>query len=114
MKESPKDECNDLKTPCFKETSNNTFVAMRSNYSELPDFSPLPDSFSNVADEDTWFKMNKGYIADLDSLQTTPATKVQSFPPQDITPVSRHSKSFFFFLQFWFSINAFKCDKWWS
>ncbi|XP_040970781.1 kinesin-like protein KIN-7N isoform X2 [Gossypium hirsutum] len=86
MKESPKDECNDFKTPCFKETSNNAFVAKRSNYSELPDFSPLPDSFSNVADEDTWFKMNKGYIADLDSLQTTPARKVQSFPPQDITP----------------------------
>ncbi|PPE01243.1 hypothetical protein GOBAR_DD01737 [Gossypium barbadense] len=62
----------------------NAFVAKRSNYSELPDFSPLPDSFSNVADEDTWFKMNKGYIADLDSLQTTPARKVQSFPPQDI------------------------------
>ncbi|PPD70119.1 hypothetical protein GOBAR_DD32992 [Gossypium barbadense] len=86
MKESPKDECNDFKTPCFKETSNNAFVAKRSNYSELPDFSPLPDSFSNVADEDTWFKMNKGYIADLDSLQTTPARKAQSFPPQDITP----------------------------
>ncbi|KAG8491951.1 hypothetical protein CXB51_015277 [Gossypium anomalum] len=86
MKESPKDECNDFKTPCFKETSNNAFVVKRSNYSELPDFSPLPDSFSNVADEDTWFKMNKGYIADLDSLQTTPARKVQSFPPQDITP----------------------------
>ncbi|PPS03323.1 hypothetical protein GOBAR_AA17346 [Gossypium barbadense] len=86
MKESLKDECNDFKTPCFKETSNNAFVAKRSNYSELPDFSPLPDSFSNVADEDTWFKMNKGYIADLDALQTTPARKVQSFPPQDITP----------------------------
>ncbi|KAB2023602.1 hypothetical protein ES319_D06G030500v1 [Gossypium barbadense] len=92
MKESPKDECNDFKTPCFKETSNSAFVAKRSNYSELPDFklpdfSPVPDSFSNVADEDTWFKMNKGYIADLDSLQTTPARKVQSFPPQDITPL---------------------------
>ncbi|EOY15670.1 P-loop containing nucleoside triphosphate hydrolases superfamily protein isoform 1 [Theobroma cacao] len=89
-KESPKEECNDrgddFKTPCFK-AAPNAFVAKRSNYSELPDFSPLPDSFSNVADEDTWFKMNKGYIADLDSLQTTPARKVQSFPPQDVTPV---------------------------
>ncbi|XP_021284616.1 kinesin-like protein KIN-7N isoform X1 [Herrania umbratica] len=88
-KESPKEECNDrgddFKTPCFK-AAPNAFVAKRSNYSELPDFSPLPDSFSNVADEDTWFKMNKGYIADLDSLQTTPARKVQSFPPQDVTP----------------------------
>ncbi|KAL4295947.1 hypothetical protein GQ457_12G017280 [Hibiscus cannabinus] len=89
MKESPKDECNyrgeDFKTPCFK-AAGNAFVAKRSNNSQLPDFSPLPDSFSNVADEDTWFKMNKGYIADLDLLQTTPARKVQSFPPQDITP----------------------------
>ena len=91
MKESPKEECNDrgddFKTPCFKAPPN-TFVSKRSNYSQLPDFSPLPDSFSNIADEDTWFKMNKGYIADLDSLQTTPARKVQSFPPQDVTPVS--------------------------
>ena len=91
MKESPKEECNDrgddFKTPCFK-AAPNAFVSERSNYSQLPDFSPLPDSFSNVADEDTWFKMNKGYIADLDSLQSTPARKVQSFPPQDVTPVS--------------------------
>ncbi|XWS14820.1 hypothetical protein CRYUN_Cryun35bG0041400 [Craigia yunnanensis] len=89
LKESPKEECNDrgddFKTPCLKVASN-TFVAKRSNYSQLPNFSPLPDSFSNVADEDTWFKMNKGYIADLDSLETTPARKVQSFPPQDLTP----------------------------
>lgn len=54
----------------------------------LPDYSPLPDTFSNVADEDTWLKMNKGYIADLDSLQLTPARKVQSFPSSDATPVS--------------------------
>ncbi|XVE95056.1 hypothetical protein REPUB_Repub02eG0063700 [Reevesia pubescens] len=89
MKENPKDECNDIgddfKTPCFK-AAPKAFVAKRSNYSQLPDFSPLPDSFSNVADEDTWFKMNKGYIADLDSLQTTPARKVRSFPPQNVTP----------------------------
>ncbi|GAV56634.1 Kinesin domain-containing protein [Cephalotus follicularis] len=65
-------------TPCFKEP--NAFVARRSNYSRLPDCSPLPDAFSNVADEDTWLKMNKGYIADLDSIQMTSARKVQSFP----------------------------------
>ncbi|MBA0681864.1 hypothetical protein Goari_023637 [Gossypium aridum] len=89
MKESPIEECHnrgdDFKTPCFK-TAPKAFVAKRSNYSQLPDFSPLPDSFSDVADEDTWFKINKGYIADLDSLQTTPARKVQSFPPEDVTP----------------------------
>ncbi|KAB2093299.1 hypothetical protein ES319_A02G087400v1 [Gossypium barbadense] len=89
MKESPIEECNnrgdDFKTPCFR-AAPKAFVAKRSNYSQLPDLSPLPDSFSDVADEDTWFKINKGYIADLDSLQTTPARKVQSFPPEDVTP----------------------------
>ncbi|ESW32930.1 hypothetical protein PHAVU_001G029600 [Phaseolus vulgaris] len=64
------------------------FVVRRSKYSTLPDQSPLPDAFSNVADEDMWLKMNNGYVADLDSLQTTPPTnrKVQSFPTIDTTP----------------------------
>ncbi|XP_039050073.1 kinesin-like protein KIN-7N [Hibiscus syriacus] len=88
-RESPIEECNekgdDFGTPCFK-AAPKVFVAKRLNYSQLPDFSPLPDSFSNVADEDTWFKINKGYIANLDSIQATPARKVQSFPPEDATP----------------------------
>ena len=74
-------------TPCFK-AAPNAFVAKRSNYSALPDFSPLPDTLSHVADEDTWLKMNGGYIADLDSLHITPSRKVQSFPPNEATPVS--------------------------
>ncbi|KAJ4848784.1 hypothetical protein Tsubulata_025768 [Turnera subulata] len=73
-----------FKTPSFK-AAPNAFVGKRSNYSQLSDYSPLPDSFSNVADEDTWLKMNKGYIADLDSIQMTPARKIQSFPPCDVT-----------------------------
>ncbi|KAJ6871998.1 hypothetical protein NC651_031175 [Populus alba x Populus x berolinensis] len=72
-------------TPTFKADSN-AFVGKRSNYSRLPDFSPLPDNYSNVADEDTWLKMNKGFIADLDSIQMTPARKVQSFPFGDVAP----------------------------
>ncbi|KAL4034352.1 hypothetical protein IC575_007486 [Cucumis melo] len=72
-------------TPCFKAPPN-AFVAKRSDYSMPPEFSPLPDAFSNVADEDAWLKLNKGFIADLDSLQTTPARKVQSFPFNEITP----------------------------
>ncbi|XP_038884549.1 kinesin-like protein KIN-7N [Benincasa hispida] len=72
-------------TPCFKAPPN-AFVAKRSDYSMPPEFSPLPDAFSNVADEDTWLKLNKGYVVDLDSLQTTPARKVQSFPFNEITP----------------------------
>ncbi|POO03725.1 Kinesin-like protein [Trema orientale] len=89
-----KEECNDsnsisqgdaFSTPCFK-AAPNAFVARRSNYSALPDYSPLPDTISNVADEDTWLKMNRGYIADLDSLQMTPERKVQSFPSTEVTP----------------------------
>ncbi|XP_061374259.1 kinesin-like protein KIN-7N [Gastrolobium bilobum] len=77
-----------FKSPCLK-TAPNSFVAKRSKYSTLPDYSPLPDSFSNVsnvADEDMWLKMNNGYVADLDSLQITPTRKVHSFPASDTTP----------------------------
>ncbi|XP_050265629.1 kinesin-like protein KIN-7N isoform X2 [Quercus robur] len=92
-RQSLKEECSEssvhqgdaFSTPCFK-ADPKAFVVKRSNYSTLPDYSPLPDTFSNVADEDTWQKMNKGYMADLDSLQMTPARKVQSFPSNDITP----------------------------
>ena len=77
-------------TPCYKAPPN-AFVAKRSDYSMPPEFSPLPDAFSNVADEDAWLKLNKGFIADLDSLQTTPTRKVQSFPFNEITPVSAFS-----------------------
>ncbi|KAL0325354.1 UNVERIFIED_CONTAM: Kinesin-like protein KIN-7N [Sesamum radiatum] len=66
-------------TPCFKAVPN-VFVANRSHYSTLPECSPLPDTFGDFADEDTWMRMNKGYIPDLDSLHMTPARKVQSFP----------------------------------
>ncbi|KAL0361169.1 UNVERIFIED_CONTAM: Kinesin-like protein KIN-7N, partial [Sesamum radiatum] len=66
-------------TPCFKAVPN-VFVAKRSKYSTLPECSPLPDTFGDFADEDTWMRMNKGYIPDLDSLHMTPARKVQSFP----------------------------------
>ncbi|WCJ35583.1 Kinesin-like protein KIN-7N [Euphorbia peplus] len=72
-------------TPCFK-AAPSAFVAKRSNYTNLSDYSPLPDTFSNVADEDTWLQLNKGYIADLDLIQMTPARKVQSFPSSDTTP----------------------------
>ncbi|XP_075642982.1 kinesin-like protein KIN-7N [Castanea sativa] len=92
-RQSLKEECSEssvhqgdaFSTPCFR-ADPKAFVVKRSNYSTLPDYSPLPDTFSNVADEDTWQKMNKGYMADLDSLQMTPARKVQSFPSNDITP----------------------------
>ncbi|BFG18223.1 hypothetical protein CerSpe_044960 [Prunus speciosa] len=73
-----------FRTPSLKAVPH-SFVVKRSNYSPVPGFSPLPDSFSNVVDEDTWFKMNKGFIADLDSLQMTPSRTVQSFPPSDET-----------------------------
>ncbi|CAA7031273.1 unnamed protein product [Microthlaspi erraticum] len=67
-------------TPCFKSASH-SFVVARSNYA-LSDFSPMVDSLGDVADEDTWTKLNKGFVADLDKLQYTPAIKRQ------ITPVA--------------------------
>ncbi|XP_035548946.1 kinesin-like protein KIN-7N isoform X2 [Juglans regia] len=92
--QSLKQECNDsnsmchgdtFRTPCFK-ASPKAFVVKRSSYLTLPDYSPLPDTFSKVVDEDTWLRINKGHIVDLDSLQMTPARKVQSFPSSDATP----------------------------
>ncbi|XP_019174156.1 PREDICTED: kinesin-like protein KIN-7N isoform X1 [Ipomoea nil] len=61
-------------TPCFK-AAPAAFVAKRSNYSRQPEYSPLPDAFSDFADEDAWAKMNKGFVADLDALHMTPAMK---------------------------------------
>ncbi|XP_010061634.2 kinesin-like protein KIN-7N isoform X2 [Eucalyptus grandis] len=92
-KESLMDEFNDsnsigqsdFRTPCQKTVPGN-YVVKRSNYSQLVECSPLPDPLDNVADEETWFQMNKGFIADLDSIQMTPARKVQSFPPANETP----------------------------
>ncbi|KFK40879.1 hypothetical protein AALP_AA2G054200 [Arabis alpina] len=65
-------------TPCFKSASH-SFVVARSNYS-LSEFSPMVDSLGDVADEDTWMKLNKGFVADLDKLQFTPAVKCQPTP----------------------------------
>ncbi|TQE10806.1 hypothetical protein C1H46_003709 [Malus baccata] len=85
---SSKSQGDIFSTPSNFKAATHSFVVKRSNYSPLPSFSPLPDAFSNVVDEDTWLKMNKGFIADLDSLQMTPARKVQSFPPSDEVPGS--------------------------
>ncbi|XP_058069699.1 kinesin-like protein KIN-7N isoform X2 [Magnolia sinica] len=88
------EECNDnhdmlqedsFGTPCFKAISN-SFVMKRSNYSRLPDSSPLPDNFVNVADEDMWLRMNKGQTTDLDTLHMTPEGKYESLPYVDSTP----------------------------
>ncbi|CAH9065472.1 unnamed protein product [Cuscuta epithymum] len=62
-------------TPCFKKVPD-AFVARRSNYSRQPECSPLPDALDAFANEDTWAKMNKGYVADLDATPLrTPALK---------------------------------------
>ncbi|KAF9621528.1 hypothetical protein IFM89_022546, partial [Coptis chinensis] len=71
-----------FQTPTFKAVPNE-FVARRTNYSRLPEFSPVPDNFSSVADEDMWLKMNKGYTADIDALQFTPARRTHSLPSND-------------------------------
>ena len=78
-----------LSTPCVRKGSN-SFVNKRSNYSTVcdSDLSPLPDAFNNVVDENLWMKMNKGYVADLDSIQMTPAVKARSLSTDSISPVS--------------------------
>ncbi|CAL1361362.1 unnamed protein product [Linum trigynum] len=72
-------------TPSFK-AAPNAFVSKRSNYARLDDYSPLPETLSNVADEDTWMKLNNGFTVDFDSIQMTPARKAQSFPSNEVTP----------------------------
>lgn len=69
-------------TPCLKAVPNG-FVAKRSQWSQQAEYSPMPDAFSNFADEDTWMKMNKGFVADLDLLHMTPAVKIRSSLPDD-------------------------------
>lgn len=54
----------------------------------------MPDALSNFADEDTWMKMNKGFVADLDSLHMTPAVKVKSSLPDDENDVSPLSHTY--------------------
>ncbi|KAK9166039.1 hypothetical protein Scep_001230 [Stephania cephalantha] len=72
-------------TPCLKGV-HNRFVAKRGTYSRAPEFSPVPDNFSAVADEDMWLRINKGYTADLNSLQMTPARRTHSLPSSDLSP----------------------------
>ncbi|XP_057533196.1 kinesin-like protein KIN-7N [Amaranthus tricolor] len=74
-------------TPSLK-TAPNSFVARRSNYAKLSDSdsSPLPDAFNNVVDEDAWMKLNKGYVADLDSIQMTPALNVRCLSSDGFSP----------------------------
>ncbi|CAL9238231.1 unnamed protein product [Arabidopsis halleri] len=67
-------------TPCFKSASRSFVVARSNNYSGLSDFSPMVHSLGNVADEDTWMKLNKGFVADLDQIQFTPSVKCQPTP----------------------------------
>ncbi|XP_016456492.1 kinesin-like protein KIN-7N isoform X2 [Nicotiana tabacum] len=69
-------------TPCLKPVPS-AFVAKRSQRSQQLEYSPVPDAFSNFADEDTWMKINKGFVVDLDSLHMTPSIKVQSSLPND-------------------------------
>ncbi|KAG7657865.1 P-loop containing nucleoside triphosphate hydrolase [Arabidopsis suecica] len=74
-------------TPCFKSTSRSFVVARSNNYSGLSDFSPMVHSLGDVADEDTWMKLNKGFVADLDQIQFTPAVKCQPTPLSIATTV---------------------------
>uniref|UniRef100_A0A164X1L4 Kinesin-like protein n=1 Tax=Daucus carota subsp. sativus TaxID=79200 RepID=A0A164X1L4_DAUCS len=69
-------------TPALKPVPS-AFVVKRSHQLRRSEFSPLPNTFGDIADEDTWLQMNKGFVADLDSLHITPARKDPSFPASD-------------------------------
>ncbi|MQM02969.1 hypothetical protein Taro_035742, partial [Colocasia esculenta] len=69
-------------TPNLKAMPNE-FVAKRSNYSALPDSSPMPESFDNVVDEDMWLHLNKGCHTDLNMLQMSPNMEPQSLPSRN-------------------------------
>ena len=76
-------------SPCFKSTEP-SFVVARSSYLGLSDFSPMVHSFGDMADKDTWTKLNKGFVADLDKIQFTPAVRSQPTPLTTPTMVSRY------------------------
>ncbi|XP_010470224.1 PREDICTED: kinesin-like protein KIN-7N [Camelina sativa] len=87
LRKTPDGQCNNINdssdvpgTPCFKSASRSFVVSRSNNYSGLSDFSPMVNSLGDVADEDTWMKLNKGFVADLDKLQFTPAIKCQFTP----------------------------------
>ncbi|CAM0873785.1 unnamed protein product [Alopecurus aequalis] len=73
-----------LKTPDSKQTPDG-FVASRSRYSNDVEFSPIPENFGAVADEDLWMQLNKGCITDLDMLEMTPGFKCPPSLPEDTT-----------------------------
>ena len=86
-------------TPVLKPVPS-AFVVKRSHQSRRSEFSPLPNTFGDIADEDTWLQMNKGFVADLDSLHITPARKDPSFPSSHGASVS---------LLFWQVIHYMLC-----
>ncbi|XP_031481201.1 kinesin-like protein KIN-7L isoform X1 [Nymphaea colorata] len=63
------------RTPYHGDVSK-VLVAKRFHEAALPECSPVPDDFANVADEDMWMRLNKGHSTiDLDLLHFTPDVK---------------------------------------
>ncbi|CAH8306145.1 unnamed protein product [Eruca vesicaria subsp. sativa] len=70
------------RTPCFKSPTR-SFVVARLNYSGLPDFNDL-------ADEDTWSRLNKGFVQHRDKFQFTPTVRSQPIPLATATMECSH------------------------
>ncbi|XP_057849387.2 kinesin-like protein KIN-7L isoform X2 [Cryptomeria japonica] len=69
-----------FQTPTFESVLDGSSEKPHS-FSRLPDGSPLPSDFGNVADEDMWMNMNKGHVtAELDFFQSTPNRNHSSVP----------------------------------
>ncbi|GJN25412.1 hypothetical protein PR202_gb13235 [Eleusine coracana subsp. coracana] len=73
-----------LKTPDSKYAPED-FVACRLRYSNDVEFSPIPETLDNVADEDLWARLNKGCVTDLDMLEMTPGLKHEESMQKDST-----------------------------
>ncbi|PKU83466.1 kinesin-like protein KIN-7L [Dendrobium catenatum] len=73
---------NTFTTPIFKAMPDQ-FVVKRSNHSKAFDSSPLPENFTNTANEDLWLQLNKGFRTDLDALQMTPNVRYRAAQSND-------------------------------
>ncbi|CAN6450422.1 unnamed protein product [Victoria cruziana] len=82
-------------TPPYHGDASKVLVAKRFREVALPECSPIPDDFANVADEDMWMRLNKGHrTIDLDLLHFTPDVKHSSVasrgPIQVQSPIEHH------------------------
>ncbi|XP_020591197.1 kinesin-like protein KIN-7L [Phalaenopsis equestris] len=83
-------EGNTFTTPIYRAMPDQ-FVVKRANLSKAFDSSPLPENFTNIANEDLWQQLNKGFRTDLDALEMTPNIKDGAAQLNDGTDLEERS-----------------------